>query len=241
MSAKKFYAVAKGVRPGIYTNWPEAKAQIDGFAGAIYKGFPTYKEAEEWLKNPVLRPAYTKTRSKTGSEHPKSTPCSDPHKDPLNPDPDRVTIYTDGGSSGNPGPGGYGIVQVYNGQVKEITGGFKLTTNNRMELMGVIVALRQLEFRDKPVTVYTDSSYVVNGIMKGWAKSWRKNKWIKSDKKPAINPDLWDELLNLTEELDVTFIHVRGHAGNPYNERCDELAVNSSKLDNLPDDKGYKG
>ena len=233
MSAKKFYAVAKGIKPGIYTNWPEAKAQIDGFAGAIYKGFPTYKEAENWLKKPVLRPS----SAGTGSEHPKSPACSDP----LNPDPGRVIIYTDGGSSGNPGPGGYGVVQVYNGRVKEITGGFKLTTNNRMELMGVIVALRQLEFRDKPVTVYTDSSYVVNGITKGWAKNWRKNNWIKSDKQPAVNPDLWGELLDLTAELDITFVWVKGHTGNPLNERCDELAVSSARQKGLPEDKGYRG
>jgi ribonuclease HI len=107
--------------------------------------------------------------------------------------------------------------------------------------MGVIVALRQLEFRDKPVTVYTDSSYVVNGITKGWAKSWRKNNWIKSDKKPAVNPDLWGELLDLTAELNVDFVWVKGHAGNPLNERCDQLAVSSAKQKALPEDKGYKG
>lgn len=228
MSAKKFYAIAKGVRPGIYTNWPEAKAQIDGFKGALYRGFSTYKEAEEWLKKPVILPK--------GSERPESPACSDPHNDP-----DRIIIYTDGGSSGNPGPGGYGIVQLYNGKVKEITGGFKLTTNNRMELMAVIVALRELESRDKPVTIYTDSSYVVNGITKGWAKSWRKNNWIKSDRQPALNPDLWNELLDLTEKLDISFIWVRGHAGNPLNERCDELAVASAKQKGLPEDKGYRG
>lgn len=233
MSAKKFYAVAKGIKPGIYTNWPEAKAQIDGYAGAIYKGFPSYKEAEEWLKKPVLRTG----SAKPGSEHLKPASCSDPLKN----DPNHVIIYTDGGSSGNPGPGGFGVVQVCNGQVKEITGGFKLTTNNRMELMGVIVALRQLEFRDKPVTVYTDSSYVVNGITKGWAKGWRKNNWIKSDKKPAINPDLWGELLDLTAELDIKFIWVKGHAGNPLNERSDQLAVSSAKQPGLPEDTGYKG
>lgn len=234
MAVKKFYAVAKGITPGIYTNWPEAKAQIDGFRGAVYKGFSTYKEAEEWLKNPGIG-IYP---SKKGSEPPVSSvssSCSDPC------DKTTVTIYTDGGSSGNPGPGGYGVVQVYNGQVKEITGGFKHTTNNRMELMGVIVALRQLEFRDKPVTVYTDSSYVVNGITKGWAKSWRKNNWIKSDRQPALNPDLWTELLDLTAELDVSFVWVKGHAGNPLNERCDELAVSSAKQKGLPEDKGYKG
>jgi len=235
MSAKKFYAVAKGVRPGIYTNWPEAKAQIDGFRGALYRGFATYKEAEEWLKKPVLSPKGSEPG--TGSEHPVHAACSDP----LKSSPDRVIIYTDGGSSGNPGPGGYGIVQVCDGRMKEITGGFRHTTNNRMELMAVIVALRQLESRDRPVTVYTDSSYVVNGITKGWAKTWRKNNWIKSDKQPALNPDLWEELLDLAAVLDVTFEWVRGHAGNPLNERCDELAVTAAKQKGLPEDTGYRG
>ncbi len=228
MGEKKFYAVAKGLKPGIYTNWPDAKLQIDRFAGALYKGFATYKEAEEWLKKPVLRPASPKKES--GSIHAHQV-----H------DKNRVAIYTDGGSSGNPGPGGYGVVQVYNGKIKELTGGFRFTTNNRMELMGVIVALRELEYRELPVTVYTDSSYVVNGITKGWAKKWRSNNWIKSDKQPALNPDLWGELLDLTVELDVTFVWVKGHAGNALNERCDELAVSSAKQKGLPEDKGYRG
>jgi ribonuclease HI len=150
-----------------------------------------------------------------------------------------VTIYTDGGARYNPGPGGYGIVQIYNGERKELSGGYKLTTNNRMELMGCIVALRELEHRDKPVTVYSDSSYVVNGIVKGWAKSWRKKGWIKSDKQPAVNPDLWAELLDLVEELDITFKWVKGHAGHPMNERCDELAVACARRDELPVDIGY--
>jgi ribonuclease HI len=228
MSAKKFYAVAKGKKPGIYTNWPEAKSQIERFAGALYKGFATYKEAEEWLRKPALRPS-------SPVQGTASTRTYDMH------DKNRVTIYTDGGSSGNPGPGGYGAVQIYNGTIKELTGGFRFTTNNRMELMGVIVALRELEYRDLPVTVYTDSSYVVNGITKGWAKKWRSNNWIKSDKQPALNPDLWGELLDLAAELDVTFVWVRGHAGNTLNERCDELAVSSTKQKGLPEDTGYRG
>lgn len=228
MSGKKFYAVAKGRKPGIYTNWPEAKIQIDGFAGALYKGFATYREAEEWLKKPVLRRA-------SPGKRPEGTRTHNVH------DRDRVTIYTDGGSSGNPGPGGYGAIQIYDGTVKERTGGFRFTTNNRMELMGVIVALRELEHRELPVTVYTDSSYVVNGITKGWAKKWRSNNWIKADKRPAVNPDLWGELLDLTAELDVTFVWVKGHAGNSYNERCDELAVDAAKRKGLPEDRGYRG
>jgi len=231
MAPKKFYAVAKGIRPGIYTNWPEAKAQIDGFKGALYRGFTTRKEAEEWLKKPGTAPKVSAPRN--NSEPLTSKGGSDPVKG-------RVIIYTDGGSSGNPGPGGYGVVQIYNDKVKELSGGFRYTTNNRMELMGVIVALRELEHRNLPVTLFTDSSYVVNGINRGWAKSWRKNNWVKSDRQPALNPDLWAELLDLIEKLDITFVWVKGHAGNKYNERCDELAVASSRGKNLPVDEGYK-
>ncbi len=228
MSIKKFYAIARGRKPGIYTSWPEAKRQIDGFAGARYKGFVTHKEAEEWLKEMGMSPALPGKLPETHRAHDSN-------------DKNRVIIYTDGGSSGNPGPGGYGAVQVYDGKMKELTGGFRFTTNNRMELMGVIVALRELEYRDKPITVYSDSSYVVNGITKGWAKKWRANKWIKSDKQPAVNPDLWGELLELIAGLDVTFVWVKGHAGNPLNERCDELAVSSAKRKGLPEDTGYRG
>ena len=151
-----------------------------------------------------------------------------------------IVIYTDGGCLGNPGPGGYGIVLIYGNTTKEIFGGFRLTTNNRMELMGVITALKALKQRDHKITVHTDSSYVVNGITKGWAKNWKKNNWIKPDKKPALNPDLWAELLDLTEPLNIDFIWVKGHAGNKYNERCDELAVLAAKGKDLPIDKGYE-
>jgi len=230
MPPKKVYAVAKGRKPGIYYNWPAAQAQIEGFPGAIYKGFPSLSEAEEWLKSPGFSKAGT-VSSRIKEDSPE---CSMPKSG-------EVTIYTDGGSSGNPGPGGYGIVQISGNERKELSGGFRLTTNNRMELMGVIVALRNLEHKNLPVTIYTDSSYVVNGITKGWAKSWRKNNWIKSDKKSAVNPDLWSELLDLIEPLNVTFVWVKGHAGHPLNEKCDELAVTAAKGKNLPVDEGYKG
>ncbi len=229
MAPKKFYAVAKGRKPGVYDNWHEAKSQIDGFAGAVYKGFPSRKEAEEWIKNPVLKriPFSAIPSENTGGN------CI--------PKEGEITIYTDGGSSGNPGPGGYGAVIIIDGEKKELTGGFRLTTNNRMELMGVIVSLRDLGHADKPVTLYTDSSYVVNGVTKGWAEKWRKNNWIKADKQPAVNSDLWSELLDLIKPLDIKFMWVKGHAGHVYNERCDELAVSSSKKPGLPEDKGYAG
>ena len=136
----------------------------------------------------------------------------------------RVEIFTDGACSGNPGPGGYGAILKYGEHIKELSGGEEQTTNNRMELTAVIVALSALK---EPclVILTTDSKYVVDGIEKGWAKSWRENGWIKKDKKPALNPDLWGKLLDLLEIHEVNFNWVKGHAGHPENERCDELAV----------------
>ena len=135
-----------------------------------------------------------------------------------------VTIYTDGACSGNPGPGGWGAILRYGEHEKELSGGEKRTTNNRMELMGVIQALRALK---EPciVELWSDSKYVIDGLSKGWAKGWKKRGWVKSNKEPALNPDLWEELLELTEKNDMRYHWVRGHAENEYNNRCDALAV----------------
>lgn len=135
-----------------------------------------------------------------------------------------VEIFTDGACSGNPGAGGYGVVMRYGTYEKELSGGDSDTTNNRMELTGVIVGLSALKKPCK-VILTTDSKYVVDSITKGWVYNWQKNNWIKSDKKPALNADLWKQLLPLLEMHDVTFNWVKGHAGHPENERCDSLAV----------------
>lgn len=135
-----------------------------------------------------------------------------------------VYLYTDGSSLGNPGPGGYGAILVMGPHEKELSGGENPTTNNRMELMGAIAGLSALK-RPCRVILTSDSKYLVDGITKGWAKSWRKRGWVKSDKKPALNPDLWGKLLDLLEIHQVEFVWVKGHAGHPYNERCDRLAV----------------
>lgn len=135
-----------------------------------------------------------------------------------------VEIFTDGACSGNPGPGGYGAILRYGDNVKEISGGAAQTTNNRMELTAVVEALSALK-RPCTVILTTDSKYVCDSISKGWAKSWQKNNWVKSDKKPALNSDLWEKCLQLLEKHDVTVKWVKGHAGHPENERCDELAV----------------
>ncbi|MBQ8203247.1 MAG: ribonuclease HI [Clostridia bacterium] len=139
-----------------------------------------------------------------------------------------VEIFTDGACSGNPGPGGWGAILRYEGREKELSGGEKETTNNRMELTAVIKALSALKEPCKARLV-TDSKYVADGITKGWAASWQKNGWRKADKKPALNIDLWEKLLELLKIHDVTIEWVKGHAGHPENERCDELAVNFYK------------
>jgi len=136
----------------------------------------------------------------------------------------KIEIFTDGACQGNPGPGGWGAILRYMQREKEISGGAANTTNNRMELSAVIEAFKLLK---EPccVTLYSDSQYVCNGISKGWAKSWKNNGWRKSDKSPALNAELWDELLNLIEPHKLHVIWVKGHAGHPENERCDQLAV----------------
>ncbi|MDD6012489.1 MAG: ribonuclease HI [Oscillospiraceae bacterium] len=139
-----------------------------------------------------------------------------------------VTIYTDGACSGNPGAGGWGAILDYRGKQKELSGGEAHTTNNRMELTAVIMGLKALKESCK-VTVVTDSQYVANGINLGWAKSWQANNWKKKDKKPALNPELWEELLRELDRHTVTIEWIKGHAGHPENERCDRLAVAESQ------------
>ena len=135
-----------------------------------------------------------------------------------------VTIYTDGACSGNPGPGGWGALLEFRGVEKELSGGEANTTNNRMELTAVIKALQALK-EPGIGELYSDSKYVIDALETGWAEGWKKRGWIKSDKKPALNPDLWEELLSLTAIHDVRYHWVKGHAANPKNNRCDELAV----------------
>ena len=140
----------------------------------------------------------------------------------------RVEIYTDGSCLRNPGPGGWGAILVYKGLEKEMSGGEADTTNNRMELTAAIEALKALK-SPCDVTLTTDSRYLCDGMTKGWAVSWKRKGWKKADNTPALNPDLWDELLGLCSEHRVEFVWVRGHAGHPYNERCDAMAQEQAK------------
>lgn len=136
----------------------------------------------------------------------------------------QVEIYTDGACQGNPGPGGWGAVLRYQGKEKEISGGDPNTTNNRMELMAVISALELLN-QPCAVTLYSDSQYVCNALKLGWAEKWKNNGWMRNKKEPALNPDLWEKLLNLAKVHTLNVVWVKGHNGHPENERCDRLAV----------------
>ena len=151
----------------------------------------------------------------------------------------KIELYSDGGAEPNPGKGGFGVILSYKGRRKEFFRGYELTTNNRMELMGVIYGLEQLKTKSK-VQVYTDSRYVINGIELGWARKWKENNWFRNKKEKAINPDLWEELLELISYHNVSFIWVKGHSGHSENERCDYLASLAIKSIELHTDIGYE-
>jgi ribonuclease HI len=236
----KFYAVAVGQVPGIYEKWSGssgAEAQVKGFPGARYKGFASIAEAETWLKEYDI----------TGSISRPKEPANPKKKSPennflLNEElkKSKIIVYTDGGCIDNPGPGGYGAV-VFSGDKRyELSGGFRRTTNNRMELTACIEALKSLDYPG-PVILYSDSSYVVNGIMKGWAERWRKKGWMRTKDEPAENADLWLRLLDLCSARQVEFSWVRGHAGTPENERCDKLAKAAAlSKDNVTPDTAFE-
>ena len=227
--SKKYYAVARGARPGIYTDWfgiGGAEEQIRGVAGALYRGFSSLGEAREWLENPHS--------GKTASGR-MNPPCPSTASKPK---PGTIMIYTDGGCLENPGPGGYGAIIVEGDRQIELSGGFRLTTNNRMELMACITALKALK-APSDVILHSDSSYVVNGIGKGWARRWRANNWMRTKSETAENRDLWEQLLSLCDLHRVAFVWVRGHAGHPENERCDELATAAAHGTGLREDRAY--
>ena len=252
---KNFYVVLKGRQPGIYTRWSGAggaEDQVKGFAGAVFRGFATRAEADYFLKSGGQMPqaALLEAARSTG---PAKTPLPDHQADLL---AGKIVIFTDGASTGNPGPGGYGAVLLYGEQSgeqsdeqsgeqrSELSGGFQCTTNNRMELMACIAALQSLKRRSQ-VVLYSDSRYVVNGVQQGWARRWRANNWMRAPgsdgiAKRAENVDLWARLLDLLEQHQVDFRWVKGHADTPENERCDRLAVEAAHRPNLPADPGFK-
>ncbi len=239
MAKKKYYVIFRGRNPGIYHEWygkNGAEEQIIGFPNARYQGFVLKAEAEkayqEWLiKNPL--PVQPESSGEI-PEKPES-PAVQIDLIPLK----SVIIYTDGGCRYNPGPGGYGAIIITENQRKELSAGYRKTTNNRMEILACIVALADLKERSK-VTLYSDSQYIVNAMTKGWAKRWQRLNWMRNQEEKAENPDLWERMLQLCEKHQVNFIWIKGHAGKAENERCDQLAVQASRGDNLLIDVFYE-
>ena len=246
-SKKKFYAVAIGRMPGIYKKWfgeDGAQIQVKEFPEARYQGFYTLREARAWLKEFNL-PAQTIQAAEPGQ---KSFDTTKPKKKSPRAKisvkkelkKGKVIIYTDGGCITNPGTGGYGTVLLYGSKRKELSAGFRRTTNNRMEIMACIEGLRALKFPCS-VILFSDSQYVVNSIQKGWAKRWKKKGWMRTVDQPAENADLWEQLLNLNETHNVEFSWVKGHAGNRENECCDRLATRAAQnKKNLSRDTAYE-
>lgn len=236
---KKYYAVAVGKVRGIYTQWfgrGGAEEQVRGYPGAVYKGFDTLAEAKVFLDN--NRGKKGKTRAVEKKSPNRGQAAAGAGRTRL-PKAGQITIYTDGGALNNPGPGGYGVVIASGAEITELSGGFRLTTNNRMELLACITGLRAIE-KPAAIRLFSDSQYVVNGITKGWAVKWKANGWMRTKTEPAINPDLWDDLLALCEKHAVEFCWVKGHAGIAGNERCDELATAAALKHNLPVDSFYE-
>ena len=235
---KSYYIIIKGHRPGLYTSWfgdEGAAEQVQGYPDAVYKGFYTKEEASAWLKkfNPEKLP---KNLLDLVGDLPDSKEVENLKALIAE---GKVLIHTDGGANPNPGPGGYGVVLHFKGSKKELSGGFRLTTNNRMELLACLKGLEALKEKSD-VVLFSDSQYIVNAIEKGWAKKWQKNNWRDKKGKQRTNHDLWAELLPLCEKHDTKFKWVKGHAGNMDNEKCDQLATKASKQQNLRVDKGYE-
>ena len=212
--AKKYYAVKRGRQTGIFTVWAECSAQVQGFQGAVYKGFMTEAEAQDWLNGAG---GYDAAAAPGKKAAPAET------KEPVDAD---YIIHTDGSCLRNPGgPGGWAAVieTAATGTVEERSGGAPETTNNRMELTAALMALTSVP-EGARIALYTDSQYLKNAFTKFWLPAWKKRGWKKADGEPVLNQDLWMQLDAAFAARRVQFRWVKGHAGNPRNERCDELA-----------------
>jgi len=239
---KSIYLVLKGQQPGIYTQWegPQgAKAQVEGVRGAIYKGFYTAKEACNWLKSQTHQPLpptlqqWLVEQESTGTDNDMDSLV----KNHLH--NHGIVIFTDGSSLGNPGPGGYAAVILTSQTRRELSGGFRFTTNNRMELMACIAALESLQ-PPAQVLVITDSAYVYRPTTEGWLLRWANTNWKRRDGTTIENVDLWQRLYRLCQIFRVEFHWIKGHNATVENERCDRLALNAAHLPSLPEDPGYR-
>ena len=237
----KYYAVRRGHKPGIYTTWEETSAQVTGFPGAVYKGFATRQEALDFVAGKATLSAPTPVRAPIPPPAQPglfATPAPARAVDPRTAGWEEVTLYTDGGCIRNPGPGGWGAVLVRGEKRKELSGGFRLTTNNRMELMACIAGLESLAEPCR-VKLVADSRYLIHGLSSGAARRWQQKGWVNSGR-PVPNADLWARLLTAAARHALEYEWVRGHTGHKENERCDQLATQSALQPGLPVDKGYE-
>jgi len=238
---KQYYVVIHGRRPGLYDRWfgdAGAAEQVDGLTDAVFKGFYTLQEAAEWLHE---------LRAETiPGLAPDVSALLELHREqPQREGPDallkagKILIYTDGGAIDNPGRGGYGVVLRYKGHRRELSSGYRWTTNNRMELLACIVGLKTLK-RKCSVVVFSDSKYVVNGMTKGWAERWQARGWRLDNDQDVKNADLWRQLVELCHMHDVEFRWMRGHSGQRDNVRCDQLAMIAAERQDLPADIAFQ-
>jgi ribonuclease HI len=238
---KQYYVVVQGRRPGIYHQWfgvEGAAEQVEGFPEAIFRGFFTREEAIEWLG--------LFSRETLANLAPNLLELLESLPPPPRPESPgellgagKVLIYTDGSAIDNPGPGGYGVVLRFKGHKRELSGGFRLSTNNRMELLACIEGLKALKRRSS-IVLFSDSKYVVNGMTKGWAERWQAKSWKLNDDQDVKNADLWRQLVEMCYVHDVEFRWIRGHSGNPDNERCDRLAMMAAQGQKLATDIAYE-
>jgi ribonuclease HI len=237
---KQYYVVVHGRQPGIYTTWfgeDGASKQVENFTDAIYKGFYSKEDALVWLREfseETLRKFAPNLLEYV--DYSKPVEAVDHDAELLN--EGKVVIHTDGCALGNPGQGGFAAILRYKEKVKEITGGFRETTNNRMEIMACIEGLKSLKQKSS-VVVFSDSKYLVDSIDNKWVYGWRNKNWMKSKSRKVPNADLWKTLLELTEQHEVEFRWVRGHNIDKSNQRCDFLAGEAAQKPNLPVDAGF--
>jgi ribonuclease HI len=238
---KQYYVVIQGHRPGLYYRWfgeEGAAEQVDGLADAVYKGFYTLQEAVDWLRElhaetiPGLAPDLVELLGLPAERRRREDPSALLKAG-------KVVIYTDGGVLYDPGSGGYGVVLRYKEHRKELSGGFRRTTKNRMELLACIEGLKALRLRCS-VVLYSNSRYVVHGMTKGWAEQWQAKGWKLEDDADVKNADLWRQLVSLCQEHDVELRWIRGHVGNVDIETCDQLAMAAARRPNLPVDTVYE-
>ncbi|MCS7248214.1 MAG: ribonuclease HI [Anaerolineales bacterium] len=241
---KLLYLVLRGRKPGVYLAWEGlegAKLQVDGFANALYRGFYTTEEAVHWLKAQTERPLPESLQEWLAKQEEALASSSSPSlrsKIENHLRSGGTVIFTDGCALGNPGPGGYAAVILRDSAREELSGGFRSTTNNRMELYACIAALEHLQ-PPAQVLLITDSAYVFRATTEGWLQNWATNGWKRRDGKTIQNLDLWQRFHRLCQVFSVEFHWIKGHNATAENERCDHLALSSAQQSELPEDPGY--